>query len=51
MRSETHLKMILSLVAPFSQRMSSFGVTATHFVPETTIVGRPANTKIRYPDI
>ena len=30
--------MILGLVAPFSQSMSSFRATATHFVPETMIL-------------
>ena len=33
-----HLEMILGLVAPFSQSMSSFRATATHFVPETMIL-------------
>ena len=30
--------MILGLVAPFSQSMSSFRATATHFVPEAMIL-------------
>ncbi len=51
LRSETYFKMILRLVAPFSQSMSSFGTTATHFVTKTMIFGSPANTKIHYPDI
>ena len=45
MRSETYFKMILRLVAPFSQSMSSFGATATHFMPETVILGRPQTLK------
>ena len=43
--SGTHLKMILRLVAPFSQSFSSFGATATHFVPEAVILARPQTLK------
>ena len=37
--------MILGLVAPFSQSMSSFRATATHFVPKTMNFVRPQSLK------
>ena len=40
-----HLEMILGLVAPFSQSMSSFRATATHFVPKTMNFVRPQSLK------
>ena len=43
--SKTYLKMILRLVAPFSQSMSSFRATATHFMPETINFQRSPTTK------
>ena len=37
-RPGRHLKMILRLVAPFSQSMSPWWATATHFVPKSIII-------------
>ena len=42
--------MILRLVASFSQSMSSFRATATHFMPETINFGRSPTTKTHDPD-
>ena len=43
--------MILRLVAPFSQSMSSFRATATHFMPETINFQRSPTTKTHNPDL
>ena len=44
----TYFKMILGPVAPFSQSMSPWRATATHFVTTTIISGPPQNTNICY---
>ena len=43
--------MILRLVAPFSQSMSSFRATATHFMPETITFQRSPTTKTHNPHL
>ena len=49
--SKTYLKMILRLVAPFSQSMSSFRATATHFMPEAINFARSPTTKTHNLDL
>ena len=49
-RPGRHFKMILRLVASFSQSMSSFRATATHFMPETINFGRSPTTQTHDPD-
>ena len=51
MRSETYLKMIPRLVASFSESMSSFRATATHFIPKTMIFAILPTLKIPYLDL
>ena len=43
--------MILRLVASFSQSMSSFRATATHFMPETINFQRSPTTKTHNPEL
>ena len=44
----TYFKMIPGPVAPFSQSMSPWRATATHFVPKTMIFQPPQNANICY---
>ena len=44
----TYFIMILDPVAPFSQSMSPWRATATHFGPETVILRPPQNANICY---
>ena len=50
-RPGRHFKMILRLVASFSQSISSFRATATHFIPETINFQRSPPTKTHNPDL
>ena len=50
-RPGRHFKMILRLVASFSQSISSFRATATHFIPKTINFQRSPTTKTHNPDL